>query len=72
MTNPMLANELAKPFQRPLVRLLCNLLRWHRLLDLGEYPASLRIAFRGLKRNMKLEENRFHFRGVAAARLIRF
>ena len=71
MTNPMLVNELAKPFQRPLVRLLCNcsdgidLPTWQIT---GEPPHRVR----SLKRNMKVEENRFHIRGEAAAGLVRF
>ncbi len=61
MAHPMLENRIANPWQRPLALLLCDLNRCH-LLQLGQIPASLRIAFRRLERNMNKELDPLLFR----------
>lgn len=64
MTYSFCVNELTSPLQHPLVTLLSDLLRGHRLLDPCHKSSGLVIAFCRLEWNMGVEENRFRFRVI--------
>ncbi len=66
--HPMLVNEFPNLLHGPLGSVLGDLLRWHRLLNLGDIPAGLRIAFGGFERNTNVEVDPFHFWGVRSER----
>lgn len=70
--RPMLIDKLPNLIQHAPLGFLCDLIRSHRLLKLGNKPASLNIALRAFEWNMKVEINPFRIRAEPAANLVHF